>query len=324
MKLQQLRFVAAIAKHGLNISETAKHLYTSQPGVSKQLQMLETELGTPLFTRTGKNLTGLTEAGRLIIQVADEILAKVNDIRQIAEETRNNVSGKLAIGTTHNQARYALPPVIKAFMSRYPGITLTLHQGTPAQMAEMASKGLVDLVVTTEVKDRFRNLILLPCHTWSRTILVLPDHPLVRQQSRVTLADVAAYPIVTYVHGFSGRSQMDQAFENHGLEPDIVLAATDADVIKTYVRLGLGLGIVARMAHDPENDQDLVALDASHLFEPSVTKVGFRWDMFITGYVADFIQMLSPQLTREAIDQATSRRRGDAPADQVPADSEEE
>lgn len=310
MKLQQLRFVAAIAKHGLNISETAKHLYTSQPGVSKQLHMLEAELGTALFTRTGKNLTGLTEAGRLIIQAADEILAKVNDIRQIAEETRNNSSGKLAIGTTHNQARYTLPPVIKEFMSRYPGITLAIHQGTPAQMAEMASKGQVDLVVTTEVKDRFRNLILLPCHTWSRTLLVLPDHPLVRQRPDITLADVSAYPIVTYVPGFSGRSQMDNAFENLGLQPDIVLAATDADVIKTYVRLGLGVGIVARMAYDQEADRDLVALDATHLFEPSVTKVGFRWDMFITGYVADFIQMLSPLLTREAIEQAIAHRRG--------------
>lgn len=309
MTLQQLRFIAAIARHGMNISETARRLYTSQPGLSKQLQALENELGTPLFTRSGKNLTGLTEAGRQIILRADDIFDKVRDIKQIAEETRNNTAGRLIIGTTHNQARYALPDVIRVFMARYPGIALTIHQGTPAQMAEMASKASVDIVITTEVKDRYRNLVLLPCRAWSRSILVQPGHSLISRQHEFTLKELAAYPIVTYVPGFSGRSQMDQAFENLGLRPDIVLAATDADVIKTYVRIGLGIGIVARMAYDPDHDSDLVALDASHLFEPSVTKIGFRWDMFIPGYVADFMQMFAPDWTREAIDQAIEQRR---------------
>lgn len=307
MKLQQLRFISAIAKHGLNITETAKNLYTSQPSMSKQLHLLEDELGVPIFTRSGKNLTGLTEAGRQIVRVAQEILNKVNDIKQIATEARNSTSGKLVIGTTHNQARYALPEVIKAFKARYPGVTLTIHQGTPAEVAEMASKGVVDIVIATEVKDRFRNLVLLPCHTWTRSILVLPEHPLARQPA-VTLEELVEYPIVTYVEGFSGRSQMDQSFEARGLRPDIALAATDADVIKTYVRLGLGVGIVARMAYDPETDADLVALDASGLFDPSVTKIGFRWDMFLTGFIFDFMELLSPRLTREKIERAVAQR----------------
>ncbi len=307
MKLQQLRFISAIAKHGLNISETAKNLYTSQPSMSKQLHLLEEELGIPIFSRSGKNLTGLTDAGREIVRVAQEILNKVNDIKQIAEETRNSTSGKLIIGTTHNQARYALPGVIKAFKARYPGVTLTIHQGTPAEVAEMAAKGEADIVITTEVKDRFRNLVLLPCHTWGRSILVLPEHPLARQPA-VTLEELVEYPIVTYVEGFSGRSQMDEGFENRGLHPDIVLAATDADVIKTYVRLGLGIGIVARMAYDPETDADLVALDASGLFEPSMTKIGFRWDMFLTGYLFDFMELLSPHLMREKIERIVAQR----------------
>lgn len=315
MKLHQLRLISAIAEHGMNISETAKKLYTSQPGISKQVHFLEQELGTPIFSRSGKNLTGLTEAGRQILLLAEEILHKVDDIRQIADSAKNDLSGTLIIGTTHNQARYALPAVIEVFMKRYPGITLTMHQGTPAQVAEMASKGVVDLVITTEVKERFRNLVLLPCQVWNRSILVLPDHPLVRQPPDFTLADLASYPIVTYVAGFSGRSQMDQAFEKHGLHPDIVLSAVDADVIKTYVRLGLGVGLVARMAYDPIADGDLIALDACHLFEPSITKLGFRWDMFIPAYVYDFMQLFSPQLTRENIERAIAHRKREHPAD---------
>lgn len=314
MKLLQLHFISAIAKHGHNISEASKRLYTSQPGVSKQLHLLEDELGTPIFSRNGKNLTGLTEAGSGIVRMADEIMAKVNDIKRIAAETRNNTSGTLTIGTTHNQARYVLPAVIRAFMLRYPGITLAMHQGTPVQVAEMASNGVVDIVVTTEVRERFRNLVLMPCQAWGRIVLVLPEHPLARQ-AEISLGDLAAYPIVTYVSGFSGRSQMDQAFAASHLQPDIVLAAADADVIKTYVRLGLGIGVVAQMAYDPDADGDLVALDASHLFEPSITKIGFRWDMFIPGFVFDFIQLFSPKLSREKVEQAISRRKGEHAVD---------
>jgi LysR family cys regulon transcriptional activator len=307
MKLQQLRYIWEISRHELNVSATADSLYTSQPGVSKQVRLLEAELGTPIFARSGKHFTEITDAGKRIVAIAGEILGKVQDIRHIAEEYRDNKAGTLAIATTHTQARYALPPVIGEFMRRYPGIQLSLHQGTPVQIAELASRGLVDMAIATEAMELFENLTMLPCYQWNRCVLVRPDHPL-HGVSELTLKEIAAYPIVTYVFGFTGRSQLDQAFERSGLHPQVALTAVDADVIKTYVRLGLGVGIVAHMAYDPVVDADLVALDASHLFGVSITKIGLRRDMFIRGYLYDFIQLFAPHLTRTRVETAMSLR----------------
>jgi LysR family cys regulon transcriptional activator len=307
MKLQQLRYIWEISQHELNVSATADSLYTSQPGISKQVRLLEDELGTPIFARNGKHLTEITAAGKQIVALAGAILGKVQDIKHIAQEHKDNKIGSLSIATTHTQARYALPDVVKEFMRRYPGIKLNMHQGTPMQIAELASRGIVDMAIATEGMEFFENLVMLPCYEWNRCILVQPGHPLAEQQE-ITLEDVAAYPIVTYVFGFTGRSQLDQAFEKHHLHPQVALTAVDADVIKTYVKLGLGVGIVARMAYDPVADSDLIALDASHLFGRSITKIGLRRDMFIRGFIYDFIRLFAPHLTRELIEQAIAIR----------------
>jgi len=303
MKLQQLRYIWEVAQHELNVSATADSLFTSQPGISKQIRLLEDELGVPIFARNGKHLTELTQPGRKIVDVAGQVLGKVQDIRHIAHEFRDDKMGSLSIATTHTQARYALPPVISEFMRLFPGIRLTIHQGTPIQIAELASRGIVDMAIATEAMELFENLVMLPCYEWNRCVLVPQKHPLA-EKPNLTLEDVAEHPIITYVFGFTGRSQLDLAFEKAGLHPRLALTAVDADVIKTYVRLGLGVGIVARMAYDPLTDTELVALDASHLFGQSTTRIGLRKDMFIRGFMYEFIRLFAPHLDRYVLDQA--------------------
>lgn len=307
MKLQQLRYIWEISRHELNVSATADSLYTSQPGISKQVRLLESELGIPIFARNGKHLTEITDAGQMIVAIAGEILGKVQDIKHIAQEHKDSKCGVLSIATTHTQARYALPSVVKTFMTTFPGVKLHMDQGTPAQIAELASRGLVDMAIATETIDLYENLVLLPCYQWNRCILVPQDHPLT-QLGEIGLSDVAAYPIVTYVFGFTGRSQLDAAFEREGLHPEVALTAVDADVIKTYVRLGLGVGIVAKMAVDPLIDGDLVALDADHLFERSVTKICLRRDMYIRKFLYEFIHLFASHLTKDVVDQAFALR----------------
>lgn len=307
MKLQQLRYIWEVAQHGLNVSATADSLYTSQPGISKQIRMLEDELGVRIFQRSGKHLTEITPAGQAIIDKAGEILSGVESIRQIAQEFSDHGRGSLSIATTHTQARYALPPVIREFIRRYPNVALHMHQGTPMQISELASKGTVDFAIATEALELFENLIMMPCYRWNRSVIVQPGHPLL-DLKKLTLKAVAEYPIVTYVFGFTGRSQLDKAFNVAGLKPRVVFTATDADVIKTYVRLGLGIGIVASMAFDPASDTDLRAIDASHLFEPSTTKIGFRRGTFLRGYMYDFIELFAPHLTRKIVDSAVHAR----------------
>lgn len=307
MKLQQLRYIWEVARHKLNVSATAESLYTSQPGISKQIKLLEQELGVMIFARSGKHLTEVTDAGQRIIQVAGEILGKAQDIKSIAQEYLDNKVGALSLATTHTQARYALPPVVRAFMERYPAIKLNIQQGTPVQIADMASRGVVDMAIATEAMELFENLVMLPCYQWNRAVLVPKGHPLIGDVP-LTLEAVARYPIVTYVFGFTGRSQLDVAFDRQHLKPQVALTAVDADVIKTYVRLGLGVGIVASMAYDPEGDSDLIALDASHLFGRSVTKIGLRRDMFLRGFMYDFIQLFAPHLTRDLVDRAMELR----------------
>jgi len=303
MKLQQLRYIWEVAHHDLNVSATAQSLYTSQPGISKQIRLLEDELGVEVFARSGKHLTHITPAGEAILEAAGEVLRKVESIKQVAQEFSNEKKGSLSIATTHTQARYALPPVIRAFIQRYPDVALHMHQGTPMQISEMAADGTVDFAIATEAMELFSDLVMMPCYRWNRCILVPKDHPLT-QRSRLTLEDVAAHPVVTYVFGFTGRSRLDEAFVARGLEPRVVFTAADADVIKTYVRLGLGIGIVAAMAYDAQTDRDLVALDASHLFASSVTRIGCRRGTFLRGYMYEFIQDFAPHLTRELVTQA--------------------
>ncbi len=306
MKLQQLRYIWEVAHHDLNVSATAQSLYTSQPGISKQIRLLEDELGVEIFSRSGKHLTRVTPAGEAILKTAGEILRKVESIKQVAQEFSNEKKGSLSIATTHTQARYALPNTIHNFIEQYPDVSLHMHQGTPMQISELAADGTVDFAIATEALELFSDLIKMPCYKWDRAIIVPKDHALA-QKSELTLEDIAAHPIVTYVFGFTGRSKLDEAFIEKGLAPKVVFTAADADVIKTYVRLGLGIGIVAKMAYDQELDSDLVALDASHLFESSVTKIGFRRGTFLRGFMFDFIQQFAPHLTKEVVEEAYQR-----------------
>jgi LysR family cys regulon transcriptional activator len=301
-----LRYIWEVAHHDLNVSATAQSLYTSQPGISKQIRLLEDELGVEVFARSGKHLTRVTPAGEAILKTAGEILRKVESIKQVAQEFCNEQKGSLSIATTHTQARYALPGTISTFIDRYPDVSLHMHQGTPMQISELAADGTVDFAIATEALELFSDLIMMPCYKWNRAIIVPKDHALA-QKSELTLEDVAAHPIVTYVFGFTGRSKLDEAFIDKGLAPKVVFTAADADVIKTYVRLGLGIGIVAQMAYDEELDSDLVALDASHLFEPSITKIGFRRGTFLRGFMYEFIELFAPHLTKQVVEEAYSR-----------------
>ena len=300
MKLQQLRYIWEVAHHDLNVSATAQALYTSQPGISKQIRLLEDELGVEVFARSGKHLTHVTPAGEVIIQMAGEILRRAESIKRVAEEFNNETKGALSIATTHTQARYVLPRVIGEFRDRYPDVALHMNQGSPTQIAQMAADGDADFAIATEGLDHFSDLIMMPCYRWNRCIVVPRDHPLAAFE-QPPLEEVARHPIVTYVFGFTGRSKLDEAFGTRGLTPRVVFTATDADVIKTYVRLGLGIGIIAHMAWDPALDDDLVPIDAGHLFEPSVTHIGFRKGTFMRRFMYEFIELFAPQLDRERV-----------------------
>ena len=309
MKLQQLRYVWEITNHDLNVSATAESLYTSQPGISKQVRMLEDELGVQIFARSGKRLTQLTAAGEVIVDKAREILHEVENIRRAAEEYSNERRGSLAIATTHTQARYALPAVIEAFRAEYPEVALHMNQGAPEQIARLAENGEVEFAIATEGMEHFTSLIMMPCYRWTRSVVVPNGHPLAARTS-IELQDVAEQPLVTYVFGFTGRSRLDEAFAAAGLKPNIVFTATDTDVIKTYVRMGLGIGIIATMAYDPEQDNDLTAIDASHLFRSSVTYIGCRKGTFMRRYMLDFVSLFAGHLTDDLVTAAlaTSNR----------------
>ena len=307
MKLQQLRYIWEVSRHELNVTATAESLYTSQPGISKQIRALEDELGMQIFHRSGKHLTEITPVGAEIIQVAGEILDRVETIRRTALEFSDEQRGSLSIATTHTQARYVLPGIIKAFIEQYPEVSLHMHQGTPIQISEQASRGEVDFAIATEAMELFENLVMMPCYRWNRSVIVPHGHPLAAE-GQLNLEMLSQYPLVTYVFGFTGRSQLDRAFNRQGLTPRVVFTAADADVIKTYVKLGLGVGIVASMAHDDVLDKDLVALDASHLFEASITKIGFRKSTFLRTYMYDFVQLFAPHLDRELVSAAMEAR----------------
>ncbi|WP_340611510.1 HTH-type transcriptional regulator CysB [Xenorhabdus bharatensis] len=307
MKLQQLRYIVEVVNHNLNVSSTAEGLYTSQPGISKQVRMLEDELGIQIFARSGKHLTHVTPAGEEIVRISREVLSKIDSIRSVASEHTYPDRGSLYIATTHTQARYALPPVIKGFIERYPNVSLHMHQGSPTQIAEEVCKGNSDFAIATEALHLYSDLIMLPCYHWNRSVVVTKDHPLAARQN-VTIEELAEYPIVTYTFGFTGRSELDVAFDRAGLKPKIVFTATDADVIKTYVRLGLGIGVIASMAVEPVQDSDLVRIDMRDKFSYSTTKIGFRRSSFLRSYMYDFIWRFAPHLTRNVVDQAIALR----------------
>jgi len=303
MKLHQLRYLAAVAQNGLNITAAAQKLHTSQPGVSKQIKLLEDELGFQIFTREGRNLTRITPAGQQVIERAVRILQETQAIRDLATELRDEGRGSLSIGTTHTQARYVLPEVIRDFRARYPQVRLNLHQGTTEQIAEMVAQDRIDCAIATGSEHLFGDMTLLPCYRWHRVIVVPREHPLAAVP-RPSLKQLAAYPLVTYTFSFTGPSSLPQAFAKAGLTPDVAITARDADVIMAYVRLGLGVGIVAEMAVNPKEDSDLAAIDASHLFSAHVTWMGFRRGVLLRRYMYEFVQRLAPHLDRRIVERA--------------------
>jgi LysR family cys regulon transcriptional activator len=304
MKLHQLRYLAAVAQTGLNITAAAEKLHTSQPGVSKQIKLLEDELGFQIFVRDGRNLARVTPAGQQVIDRAVRILREVQNIKRLSDDFKDEARGSLSIATTHTQARYVLPGVIQKFREHYPEVRLHLHQGTSEQIAEMAALDRIDFAIATGSQALFEGYALLPCYRWHRDVVVPRGHPLTRLKSTVTLKHLAAHPIVTYVFGFSGPSSLMEIFAKEGLVPDVALTARDADVIKTYVRLGLGVGVLANVAMDPKEDADLVRIDAAHLFPAHTTWIGFRRGGLLRKYQLDFVQEFAPHLTRRTIEKA--------------------
>lgn len=306
MKLQQLRYLVEVAKQGLNVSEAAETLHTSQPGVSKQIRLLEDELGFQVFVRSGKRITAVTPPGKEVLLIAERILREAQSLNRVADEYLHENAGSLTIATTHTQARYALPPVIHTFLQQYPQVRLSIKQGSPTQICEMTLSGEADIAIATEGIDLFHELQMFDCFSWNRSVIVPEGHPLLAVEN-LSLQDIAAYPIITYDFAFAGRSKINRAFEAQNLSPNVVLTALDTDVIKTYVRLGLGVGIIADMAFNPTDDHGLVARSAAHLFETSVTHIGLRRGAYLRGYTYDFIHLFAPHLNREVVEKALGR-----------------
>ena len=300
MKLHQLRYLVAIAESDLNITAAAKKLHTSQPGVSKQIKLLEEELGFDIFVREGRSLTTPTSAGAQVISRAANIIREVRNIRGLAADLREDRSGTLSLATTHTQARYVLPAIIQKFRREFSKVNLHLHQGTSEQIADLARSDRVDFAIATGSDELFPDLVRLPCYHWQRVIIVPVNHPLA-QNKRPTLRQLAEYPLVSYTFSFSGTSSLLDVFARAGLTPEVALTARDADVIKTYVRLGLGVGIVAGVAYEPAADADLVVIDATHLFSAHTTWIGFQRGALLRSFMYDFIEMLAPHLTTRLV-----------------------
>jgi LysR family cys regulon transcriptional activator len=309
MKLQQLRYLTEVVRRGLNVSEAAAALHTSQPGISKQIRALEDELGIQIFVRHGKRLVSITEPGKAVVAIAERILSEAQNLRRAGEEYANDQIGRLTIAATHTQARYALPKAVAAFKRRYPRVELVLQQGNPTQICEQVLAGEADLGVATEMIEDYQELVSLPVYQWNRCVVVPPRHPLLKAKP-LTLERLAEHPIVTYDFAFANRSLMQKAFEARGLTPHVVLSAQDSDVIKTYVELGLGVGILAKMAFHPERDRALRAIDASHLFESSTTRLGIKRNAYLRRYAYEFIELFAPQLPRALVERTVMGQEG--------------
>ena len=308
MKLHQLKYVHEVARQGLSISAAAEALHTSQPGVSKQIQMLEDELNLQIFQRNGKRLTGITEPGRHIVKLAATVMLEMQNIKRVGDEFSKVETGTLTIATTHTQARYKLPSVIKQFMTQYPHVKLNIHQGNPTQVTTQVASGEADIGIATEAISLDERLLCLPCYEWNRCLVVPKGHRLI-DADPLTLSKIASFPLITYDFAFTGSNIVSKVFHDAGVMPNVVLTAIDADVIKTYVGLGLGVGLIANMAFDEERDKDLVRLDCSHLFPSSTTYLGVRKDTFMRGYLYGFIELLAPKFDRKAVDEVMKTNR---------------
>ena len=304
MNFQQLRSLREATRRGYNLTEVAAMMHTSQPGVSRQIRELEDELGVEIFIRAGKRLTGLTPPGETLLPIVERLLLEADNLRRVGQDYADSAQGRLSIAATHSQARYALPHAMRDFRALFPDVTLHLHQGSPRQVADMLLSGEADIGVATEALSSHEALVTLSCYRWTHSIVLPHGHPLLALQAPVSLEQLAQYPIITYEQGYTGRSHIDQAFARAGLVPEIVLTAMDADVIKTYVELGMGVGIVASIAFDPDRDRHLQALDARHLFALNVTRLGLRKGVWLRGYAYRFIEAFAPTLTMEVVERA--------------------
>jgi len=305
MNLHQFRFVREAVRQNFNLTDAAKALFTSQPGVSKAIIELEEELGIDIFSRHGKRIRGLTEPGRQVLKSVELILQEVEGLKRIGKEFAAQDSGSLTIATTHTQARYSLPAVVQQFSQKFPKVRLSLLQGNPKQVAEMVINNLADVAIATEAIAEVDGLVSLPCFQWEHMVITPTDHPLLKLKS-MTLEDIAAYPLITYDAAFAGRNKIDQAFARRALKPDVVLEAIDADVIKTYVELGIGIGIIAGLAYNPTRDVNLKAIPAGHLFGMNLSRVALKEGAYLRSYVFTFIELLAPSLTRKMVENALS------------------
>ena len=303
MKLQQLRYIVEIQRQGLNVSEAAESLFTSQPGISKQVKLLEEELGVTIFERSGKRFSGLTEPGKAVLAIAERILREAENLKRASSEFASGATGHLVLAATHTQARYALPVVVRDFVARHATVKLEMHQGSPTQIAEWVVAGEADIGIATEALDQYPQLITLPVRQWSHCVIAPEGHPITRSLP-LALAELARWPLITYDTAFTGRSRINRAFERIGAAPNIILTALDADVIKTYVSLGLGLGIISALAFDAQRDAGLVAVDATHLFESNTTRLALRRGTYLRRHDYDLIALFAPHLTQRVVDMA--------------------
>lgn len=298
MNFQQLRIIRETVRCKFNLTDVAAALYTSQSGVSKHIKDLEDELGVELFVRRGKRLLGLTEPGRELAEIVDRMLLDATNIKRLAQQFAQSDRGELTVATTHTQARYALPPAVAAFKKQFPEVRLVLHQGSPTEIAAMLLEGEADIAIATESLIDSPDILAYAYYSWHHGVVVPENHPLTRM-TPLTLEAIAEWPIITYHEGFTGRAHIDERFAGAGLAPDIVMAALDADVIKAYVELGMGIGIMASMAFIAERDKPLQLLDTSHLFEKQTSRIAVRRGRYLRGFAYRFIELCAPNLTEQ-------------------------
>ena len=314
VNFQQLRSVREAVRQGFNLTVVAEVLHTSQPGVSRQIRELEDELGVEIFVRAGKRLTGLTGPGDAVMPIVERLLRDAENLRRAGDDFSAQGRGTLTIAATHSQARYALPPAVRDFSAQHPEVALHLQQGSPRQVAELLLAGEADIGVATEALADYPELLALPCYQWTHSVIVPHGHALAEEAAAglpLTLARLAALPLITYESGYTGRGHIDEAFRRQGLDFNLVLSAMDADVIKTYVELGMGVGLIAAIAYDETRDTRLAAIDARHLFASNMTRLALRRGRFLRSYEYAFIQTFVPPLTRERVEQAMAALPGD-------------
>jgi LysR family cys regulon transcriptional activator len=309
LKLQQLRYVVEIVRHGNHLSAAAEALHTSQPGVSRQIQLLEQELGFEIFLRTRNRIIGLTEPGHLVFSIAQRIATDVAALKTLKEDMHSGNRGVFTIATTHTQARYVLPRVVERFVTKYPAVKLVLKQGDPEEICALVEAGDADLAIGTETTRQFPSLIKLPCFELQRCIVAPVGHPILGV-AQLTLAEIAKYPIITYDSRYSGRWKVMKAFSDAGVEPKIVMSGIDADVCKTYVSMGIGIGILASMTYDPKRDTSLAIRDASELLPSSTVKIVLRPNTYLRPFLLDFIQSVAPALTPCTVKRAVREAQG--------------